>query len=96
MTRHGNEGKRHHRISHGAAVLSVGDGGAKEWGMMDAHPQLLQKRRNFFVKLRQPPVSAGEEILVDYRGQPTQIAVRIWRKRESTERRRLYENEADN
>ncbi len=67
MTRHGNEGKRHHRISHGAAVLSVGDGGAKEWGMMDAHPQLLQERRNFFVKLRQPPVSAGEEILVDYR-----------------------------
>ena len=69
---------------------------AMEAGMMDAHPQLLQERRNFFVKLQQPPVSAGEEILVDYRGQPTQIAVRIWRKRESTERRRLYENEADN
>jgi len=34
--------------------------------MMDAHPQLMQERRNFFVKLRQP-VSAGEEILVDYR-----------------------------
>ena len=63
MTRHGNE---HHRISHGAAVLYVGDGGAKEWGMIDAHPQLMQERRNLFVKLRQP-VSVGEETIVDYR-----------------------------
>ena len=42
LVRHGNEDKRHRRISHGAEVHCVGPGGAKEWGMMDAHPQLMQ------------------------------------------------------
>ena len=40
----GNEDKRHRRISHGAEVHCVGPGGAKEWGMMDAHSQLMQGR----------------------------------------------------
>jgi hypothetical protein len=108
ISRHCNE-KGYHRISHGAAVEVKGDRGKKEWGMMDAHPQLLQERgvpegawpggycnqanrredqnadllqhdgkcdvppyahmddrcRNLFVKLKRP-VTAGEEILVDY------------------------------
>ena len=42
--RHENERKRHSRISHGAEVQCVGEGGTKEWGMMDAHPQLMQDR----------------------------------------------------
>ncbi len=42
--RHGNEGKRHRRISHGAEVQCVGEGSTKEWGMMDAHPQIMQDR----------------------------------------------------
>ena len=44
LVRHGNERKRYHRISHGAEVRCVGEGGAKEGGMMDAHPQLMQDR----------------------------------------------------
>jgi hypothetical protein len=44
LVRHGNEGKRYHRISHGAEVQCVGEGGEEEWGMMDAHPQLMQDR----------------------------------------------------
>jgi hypothetical protein len=44
LVRHGNEGKRHRRILHGAEVQCVGEGGTKEWGMMDAHPQLIQDR----------------------------------------------------
>ena len=42
--RHGNEGKRHRRISHGADLQCVGEGGTKEWGTMDAHPQLMRDR----------------------------------------------------
>ena len=43
--RHGNERKRRHRrISHGAEVQCVGEGGTEEWGMIDAHPQLMQDR----------------------------------------------------
>ena len=108
LSRHCNE-KGYRRISHGAAVEVKGLQGKKEWGMMDAHPQLLQERgiaegawpggycnqanhrdeqnadllqhdgkcdvppylhmgercRNLFVKLSRP-VTAGEEILVDY------------------------------
>ena len=30
QVRHGNESKRHHRISHGAEVHCVGEGGTKE------------------------------------------------------------------
>ena len=44
LVRHGNEGKRYHRIWHGAEVRCVGEGGTEEWGMMDAHPQLMQAR----------------------------------------------------
>jgi hypothetical protein len=44
LVRHGNEGKRYHRISHGAEVQCVGEGGEEEWGMMDAHPQLMRDR----------------------------------------------------
>ena len=44
LVRHGNERKRHRRISHGAEVHCVGEGDTKEWGMMDAHPQLMQDR----------------------------------------------------
>jgi len=45
LVRHCNDGKRHHRTSHGASVECQGPGGVKEWGMMDAHP-LLMKQRN--------------------------------------------------
>lgn len=43
ISRHCND-KGYRRLSHGAAVEIKGDKGKREWGMMDAHPQLLQER----------------------------------------------------
>jgi len=45
LVRHCNDGTRYHRISHGASVACRGPRGETEWGMMDAHPQLMQERK---------------------------------------------------